>query len=107
MTLQTRTQAAAFCDQGADPWCTILPCFAACCAGVLACLDGYMNIAMEQTEVGRGAGWRSLGGSRVGGCVYALSAHTMHHGEFASCVDNVTGQRRLVRQQVAGFLKTW
>ena len=23
------------------------------CAGVLACLDGYMNIAMEQTEVRR------------------------------------------------------
>lgn len=23
------------------------------CAGILACLDGYMNIAMEQTEVGR------------------------------------------------------
>lgn len=22
------------------------------CAGILACLDGYMNIAMEQTEVG-------------------------------------------------------
>ncbi len=33
-------------------------------AGILACLDGYMNIAMEQTEVGlvRGAGgrWRIM-----------------------------------------------
>ena len=28
-----------------------------CASGILACLDGYMNIAMEQTEVGAlGAG---------------------------------------------------
>jgi len=27
-----------------------------CLPGILACLDGYMNIAMEQTEVRRDAG---------------------------------------------------
>lgn len=37
--------------KGAIPGCALSLIFQGFVAGILACLDGYMNIAMESTEV--------------------------------------------------------